>query len=161
MEQSGKRDLRAFMRESAKTEEIVTAVGPATILGEDGKPIMLEIRVLRDDTLQRINEAYRKKTIATDKKGNPYIANGEVAFKVERDHLRASRHIIAEALVHPNLKDPELMAYFDCHDITEMPLKVFSRAEYKHVNRAVTAALGLAGEPAEDETDGELEEAKN
>ena len=42
-----KRDLRVFMRESAKTEEIVTVPGPDSIKDEDGKPIMLEIKVLR------------------------------------------------------------------------------------------------------------------
>ena len=32
-----------------------------------------------------------------------------------------------EALQYPNLKDPELMKHYNCADMTEMPLKVFSR----------------------------------
>ena len=157
-----KRDLRAFMRESAKVEEVVTVPGPDTILGEDGKPVMLEIKVLSNETIQKINDAYRKKSIAVDKKGQPYIANGEVAFRVERDNVKASQHIIAEALVYPDLKDPELMAFFNCNDLSEMPLKVFPKAdEYAHVSRAVMAALGLASEPAQEEKESALDEAKN
>jgi len=150
------------MRDSAKTEEIVTAPGPPTILDEDGKPVMLEIRVLHQETIHKINDAYKTKSIAFDRRGNPYIANGEVAWKVEKDNVRASQHIIAEALVHPNLKDPEIMAFFNCHDIAEMPLKVFpSSDEYAHVSRAVMAALGMSGEPAQEEKENALEEAKN
>lgn len=157
-----KRDLRVFMRESARTEEIVTVPGPASIKGEDGKPIMLEIKVLSNETIQKINDNYKRKSIAVDKKGTPYIANGEVAFRVERDNIKASQHIIAEALVYPDLKDPELMAFFNCNDIAEMPLKVFPRAdEYAHVSRAVMVALGLASEPAQEEQDGVLNDVKN
>ena len=162
MAQNGKRDLRAFMRESAKVEEIINVPGPDTIPGEDGNPVTLEIKVLSNETIQKINDNYKKKSIAVDRKGNPYIANGEVAFRVERDNIKASQHIIAEALVYPDLKDPELMAFFGCNDISEMPLKVFPRAdEYAHVSRAVMAALGLASEPATDEQERALNEAKN
>jgi len=157
-----KRDLRAFMRESAKVEEIVTAPGPKTILDDDGKVIELEIKVLSNETIQRINDMYKSRSIAVDKKGNPYIANGEVAFRVERDNIKASQHIIAEALVYPDLKDPELMEFFKCNDIAEMPLKVFSRTdEYTHVSRAVMLALGLASEPDVEEKEKTLDEAKN
>jgi hypothetical protein len=157
-----KRDLRAFMRESAKVEEVITAPGPDTILGEDGKPITLEIKVLSNETIQRINDNYKKRAIAVDKKGVPYITNGNVAFREERDNVKASQHIIAEALVYPDLHDTELMAFFNCNDIAEMPLKVFPRAdEYAHISHAVMVALGLASEPGQEEKEESLKEAKN
>ena len=54
------------------------------------------------------------------------------------------------------------MAFFNCNDIAEMPLKVFPRAdEYAHVSRAVMVALGLASEPAQEEQENVLNEAKN
>ena len=161
MSQTTKKDLRAFMRESAKTEETITAMVP--IKGDDGevRDLELEIKVLSNETIQKINDNYKRKSIAVDKKGQPYIANGEVAFRVEKDNVKASQHIIAEALVYPDLKDPELMAFFNCNDIAEMPLKVFPRTdEYSHVSRAVMLALGIISEPA-DETYNELDEAKN
>ncbi|MDR1753318.1 MAG: hypothetical protein LBR74_00200 [Eubacterium sp.] len=162
MLQNSKKSLRAFMRDSAKTDEIITVPGPDSITDENGKPVMLEIKVLSNETIQKINDAYKKKAIAVDKRGQPYIANGEVAFRVERDSIKASQHIIAEALVYPDLKDPELMEFFNCSNIADMPLKVFPRAdEYAHVSRAVMAALGLSSEPAQEEKESALEEVKN
>ena len=157
-----KRDLRLFMRDPAKMEEIITVPGPASIKDENGNPVMLEIKVLSNETIQKINNNYKRKSIAVDKKGVPYIANGEVAFRVEHDNVKASRHIIAEALVYPDLKSQELMDFYNCTDIAEMPLKVFPRVdEYSHVSRAVMAALGLASEPEKEEQEDTLEEAKN
>ena len=157
-----KKSLKAFMRESAKSGEIVFAPGPDSILGEDGKPEMLEIRVLSASTIRKINEMHTTRTMATDKKGNPYIQGNQVAFKVIMDTEKASGHIIAEALVHPDLKDPELMKFFECYDISEMAGKVFWRTdEFSHVNRAVMAALGLSREPADEDSQKDVDEAKN
>ncbi len=84
---------------------------------------------------------------------------GEVVWKTERDSARASRHMIVEALQFPNLKDKELMEYYGCVDITEMPLKVFPKAdEYQHVSRMVMQALGLASAVGDGE---DIETAKN
>jgi len=158
---SNKRDLRAFMRESAKTEEIITVPGPDTILGDDGKPIMLEIKALHGETVRKIHENYRTKTVAMDGKGNPYINNGKVVFREEFDVDAASQHVIVEALVYPDLKDKELMAFFNCHDITEMPRKVFpSNREFRHIDNAVAVALGLK-DPTPEEKEKTLEEVKN
>jgi hypothetical protein len=140
-------------------EEIVTAPGPDTIKGDDGKPIELEIRALSNKEIQSINNKYRKRSVALDKKGNPYIALGEVVFKTDKDNERALHHIIAEALVYPDLKDKKLMEFYNCYDFTEMPLLVFPRAdEYAHVSRVVMAALGLGAGEDDDEM---IETAKN
>ena len=51
------------------------------------------------------------------------------------------------------------MEYYHCVDVTDMPLKVFPKAdEYQHVSRMVMQALGLASAVNDDE---ELEAAKN
>ncbi len=152
-----KKDLKYFMR--PVEPEIVTVPGPSTIKDEEGNILPLEIRTLSQETITKINDSYRKKVLATDKKGNPLIANGEVVWKTEKDSARASRHLIVEALQFPDLHDPELMKYYDCVDVTDMPLKVFPRAdEYQHVSRMVMKVLGLSSEVDEDE---ELEAAKN
>jgi len=116
--------------------------------------------VLTQAEIQKINENYRKRSVALDKKGNPYIALGEVVFKTEKDNARAARHVIAEALVYPDLKDKKLMEYYGCVDITEMPRLVFSRAdEFSHVSRMVMSVLGIGGEAiGDDET---IDAAKN
>lgn len=152
-----KKSLKYFMRN--REPEIVTVPGPETIKDDDGKVIQLEVKVLPQERINQINDAYRKRSIATDKKGNPLIALGEVVWKTEKDSARATRHIIAEALQYPNLQDKELMDYYGCVDITEMPLKVFPRTdEYQHVARMVMRVLGLSNEVNDDE---ELDDAKN
>lgn len=152
-----KKDLKYFMRSTE--QKIVTAPGPDSFKDEAGKVIDFEIRVLPQEELNRINENYRRRSMATDKKGNPLIANGEVVWKVEKDPGKASRHIIVEALQYPDLKDPDLMKHYGCVDFTDMPLKVFPTAdEYQHVSRIVMQALGLESTFSDDE---ELDDAKN
>jgi len=159
------KNLRAFMREEVKTEQIVTAPGPATILGEDGNPIVLEIKVLSNAAVKEINDRYITREMAVDKNGRPYIQDGEVAFKTTRNSSKATGHILAEALVFPDLKDKELMEFFNCHEYAEMAAKVFPRAdEFAHVNQVVLAALGFAREAANDdnsETVSVIEQVKN
>lgn len=143
-----------------KTEqEIVTAPGPESFKDENGNVIHFEIKVLSQEKINEINEAYRKRSMATDKKGNPLVAYGEVVWKTEKDNAKASRHLIVEALQYPNLKDKELMEFYNCVDVTDMPLKVFSKPdEYQYVSRIVMQALGLASAVNDDD---DLEAAKN
>ena len=151
------KNLNYFMREHK--DEVVSVPGPDSFVDENGKVIDLEIRVLSQAEITKINNNYRKRAIATDKKGQPYIANGEVVFKTEKDNARATRHMIVEALVYPNLKDKELMDFYKCADVTDMPTLVFSRAdEYSHVTRAVLTALGMLDGQTDDET---IDEVKN
>ncbi len=156
-----KKNLSYFMR--SKEPEIVTAPGPDTFRDENGNVIDFQIKVLPQAEITRINDMYRKKTMATDKKGNPLVANGECIWKIEKDNGRATRHLVVEALQYPDLKDKELMDYYGCVDITEMPNLVFTRAdEYQHVLNIVLQALGLAAslEDADDEKE-VLDTAKN
>jgi len=160
------KNLKYFMREEAKTEQIVTVPGPESIKDENGEVVQLEVKVLSAETIRKINDAYHTRTIALDKKGSPYISGGNVVFRDERDNVKATRHIICEALVYPNLKDPELMKFFGCVDMTEMPEKVFYRAdEFAHVTRVILALLGLGGQLSEEEQKSadqeEIDDAKN
>lgn len=158
---SVKKNLKYFMRSTEP--EVVTAPGPATFKDEDGKVIMFEIKVLTQETITKINSNYRKRTMATDKKGNPLVYNGEVIWKTDRDANRITRHIIAEALLYPDLKDPDLMSHYGCVDITDMPMKVFSRPdEFSHVTKIVMSALGLGSDDTVGDTDDKnLNDAKN
>lgn len=153
-----KKDLKFFMRE--QKEEIVKAPAPETFVDDEGNRLELEIKVLPNARVQELFAKYRTRSIATDPNGAPYLSpTGEVVWKTERDSARAVRHIIAEALVYPNLQDEALMQFYNCIDITEMPLKVFTRAdEYSHVNRMVMGALGLGAQQPDSVL---VDEAKN
>ena len=158
-----KKDLKYFMRE--RKETIVTVPGLDSFVDDDGKVIDLEVRVLGQLELDKINDMYDSRSIATDKKGKPLVSMGEVVYKTARNHGKAVRHIIAEALVYPPLKDAELMKYHNCVDITEMPRLVFSSTEeFQHVSRVVLAALGIIDDlPSDDddEAENEIDTAKN
>lgn len=146
------KNLKYFMREAAEVEKVVTVPAPESFKDENGKVIQLEVKVLSSERIRAINEAYHTHTVALDKKGNPYINGGNVVFRDERDNAKATRHILVEALQYPKLDDPELMKYYNCVDITQMPEKVFSRAdEFAHVTRVVMALLGIGGQLSEEE----------
>lgn len=151
------KDLKYFMRK--QEEEVVTVPGPESFKDDEGHVINLEIRVLSSAEIRKINDAYRTKSVALDKKGNPYISNGQVIFKTEKDSDKILCHTIAEALVYPDLKSKELMDFYKCVDITEMPRLVFSRIdEFNAVSNAVLKACGII----EEETSEELvADAKN
>lgn len=155
------KNLKYFMREDCKEEQIFTRPAPDRFVDEKGEVVQMEIKKLHNETIAKINEMYKTRTPMRDKKGNYICQNGEVIFKTEKDSLRATRHIIAEALVYPDLKDPDLMAFYKCADITEMPLKVFpENDEYAHVQRAVLEVLGML-EPEEQQNEKEVDDAKN
>lgn len=155
-----KKNLKYFMRAEAKEEQIIEVPGPDTIKDENGNIVPLKIKKLHNETIAKINEMYNSRVPMKDKKGNFIVQNGEIVFKVERDRAKATRHIIAEALVEPDLKDAELMAFFACADIAEMPLKVFpDNDEYGYVSRKVLEVIGLIDSEKEDKK--EVDDAKN
>lgn len=154
------KNLKYFMREEAKTEQVFTVTGPESIRDENGNVVNLEIKKLHNDTITQINNLYRSRTPLKDSKKGFVVQNGEVVYKTEKDNARATRHIIVEALVYPDLKDKDLMKFFGCEDITDMPLKVFPGTdEYAYVSTKVMEILGLVD--AEETDKKEVEDAKN
>ena len=148
------KNLRYFMRE--EKEEVVTVPAPDNFVDEKGNRLEMQVKTLPRARIDAIFESYRKREIALDKKGNPYTQGGNVLCKINNDTDKAFRHIIAEALVSPNLADPELMEFYKCYDKVEMVRKVFSkREEYDQVWTSVMTVLGLI------QGEDEVEEAKN
>ena len=68
------------------------------------------------------------------------------------------RHIVAEALVYPDLKSKELMDFYHCYDISEMPLKVFHRPGRSTVRYLIPLCQCLTYK--KDEDSDEVKEAK-
>lgn len=142
-------------------EEIVKVKGPNTIVDENCEVVEFEIKALHYRKVDSIIDKYRSRKVATDKKGNPLIANGELVYETNKDMNRAMRHVMVEALVYPDLKDKELMAHFSCNDITEMPYKVFqTREEYDFVLDLVLSVIGKKN-LKDNNAETEIEDAKN
>lgn len=154
------KNLSYFMKPENKEKRIMEFPAPERFKDENGERVVLKIRSLSASEIAEINKMYTQRTVACDKRGNPFIKNGEVAYKVEKDSVKASRHMIVEALVEPNLKDKELMEYYDCYDFDEMPDKVFSTFdEFDYVQNCVMKASGMIEGP--DENSNDVSEAKN
>lgn len=154
------KDLKYFMREELKEEIIIDMPGPKTITDENGKPVVFQIKRLAQERINKIFDSYKKTEVAMDKKRKrPYVVDGKVVLQETKDNAKAMRHVLAEALVYPNLKDPELMKFFNCIDMTEMPLKVFTSKEFSEVVKMLNEVLGIENE--EEETENDTEEAKN
>ena len=84
-----KKDLKYFMRSTEA--EVVTAPGPESFKDEDGNVIQFEIKVLSQEEINRINDNYRRHSMATDKKGNPLVNGGEIVWKTERDSAKGTK----------------------------------------------------------------------
>ena len=154
------KNLKYFMRPEAKEEIVVEVEGLEGIVDENGKVVPFKIKKLHNETVDKINKMYTSRFPAKDKKGNFIIQNGEIVYRTEKDRTKAFHHILTEALVYPDLKDAELMAYFNCNDITEMPQKVFpTNDEYTAVTQKVMAVLGLVDPDEADQK--EIDDAKN
>lgn len=155
--------LSYFFREEVKKEEIVNIPGPDTIKDENGSPVVFQIKKLNMERVNEIFASYRKSEVFMDKKKKqPYVVNGKVVMKETSDNNKAFRHVMTEAIVYPDMHDSELMEYFDCVDVTDMPMKMFTSEEYGEVAKMVNKVLGISDEYDEEEADKEdLESAKN
>lgn len=155
------RTLAYFMRETAKKQEIVEVPGIESIKDENGQVVPFKIKMLTKKEIDDIYDKYRTRTMLCDKKGKPVFNRGQAVFDINTDSNRALRRIMVEALVYPDLHNKELMEFFDCYDFSEMPLKVFPNPkEYDKVANIVLSALGILEEENED-SESEVQEAKN
>ena len=145
----------------AKKQEIVEVPGIESIKDENGHVVPFKIKMLTKKEIDDIYDKYRTRTMLCDKKGKPIFNRGQAVFDINTDSNRALRRIIVEALVYPDLHNKELMEFFDCYDFSEMPLKVFPNPkEYDQVANIVLSALGIL-EEENDDSDTEVQEAKN
>ena len=114
----------------------------------------------KGEEMDKIIENYSTKRAARDgKKKTPIVQNGVLVEKQERNYARAMRHIVAEAIVDPNLKSPEAMEFFECYDMSDIIYKAFPTPdEYNHVVNNVLEILGLSND-TDDEDD--VKAAKN
>lgn len=152
------KSLSYFMRETAKKTEIVEIPGVESIVDDDGNVVPFKVRLLNKKEIGDIYKKYRTRTLMYDERRNPLIVRGQPIFDVQTDTDKALRRILVDALVYPDLRDKELMEYYECYDVTEMPVKLFPNTkEYDHVEKSVLAALGILEEDSKDE----VQEAKN
>lgn len=151
--------IKAFMRAKAKEEEIVNVLAPESFVDENGERIVLKVKRLSTNHVNKIYESYNYPITAKDEKGNPIILNNKVVKDFYTDPEGQINRMIVDALTFPDLHDKELMSFYGCVDVMEMPHAVFaSKSEYEYVRNAV---LALASTLSGDESDYIYNEAKN
>lgn len=149
--------IKAFMKKNE--EEVVKVLAPASFVDEKGNRIVMEIKRLSAKHIDDIYDKFNYDVPAKDEEGNIIIRNNTVVMKHISDSKKMYNRLIVDALVFPDLHNEELMNFYKCADVMDMPDKIFSRSsDYKEVRDNV---LQLAGTVKGDKADCILEEAKN
>jgi hypothetical protein len=155
-------NLKFFMVESLKKDEIIEVPGVQTFKDDKGNPVPFQIIKLGTSRLNEIRKAFTIKKLVKDAKGKQvYSKAGEPMFQVDYDSAKATNKIIVESLKFPNLADEELMKFYECVDVLEMPMKLFKDPnDFKYISQQVLIVNGMADE--DENTDEELlEDIKN
>ena len=145
-----------FMRPDMKN---ATKVFDVKIKDKDGNEMPLKMRRLSDDEKNKIQMFYRKLKPAYDDNGRPIIQKGRLVMIDESDDSTAGKHLLAEALVEPNLADKDLMEYYGEHDKIKMLTRVFTGAELSQISDIFQKIDSY--QSLEDVTEEDVTEAKN
>ena len=137
-------NLSAFMRKEFKKNTLVEIEGFERFVDDKGKPVPFKVKRLGFDEINRIRDFYSTERVAYDKKTRrPIVVDGVVAKEVKYDNDKANANVFVEALAYPNLKDKELMEFYECDEYIQMPKKVFTPVEYNELMRRIWIVLGL------------------
>jgi hypothetical protein len=148
------------MKEELKQDEYVEIPGTETFKDEEGNPVPFKLKKLGTEEMNSIRKAYTVRKIGKDDKGKQiFDKGGSPVFFTEIDDAKITNRLIVESFIFPNLKDKDLMDFYGCVDVVDMPLKIFKRPkDYKYISNQVM----LINDLLEEKTDEELvEEAKN
>ena len=63
------KNLKYFMREESRQEQIFQVPAPARFVDEKGEVVQMEVKKLHNDTIAKINDMYKSRTPMKDKRG--------------------------------------------------------------------------------------------
>ena len=138
-------DIKAFLQPPVlnETKEVIIS---KRFKDENGKPIPFVIRVIDQETNDRLIKKATKKG-----RGGPSVQGF--------DDMKYGKLLINACVVTPNFKDSELCAYYKTVDPLEVPGRMLTVGEYNRLVRAIRELNELV---TSDEDFDELdEEAKN
>lgn len=115
--------------------------------GEDGTPIPFVIRVIDQETNEKLYKQASKKT----------KSNGRVLREIDED--KYGKLLVMACVVEPNLKDAELCAYYKTVDPLDVPGRMLTMGEYGKLVREIRNFNELS--ISDDEIEELEEEAKN
>lgn len=137
-------DFKSFMLDSLKTSnEVLTFKGVDTFKDENGVPIPLKFKQISRNEVNEIRNKFKTKTPAIGKDGNYIISGGRIINDVEVDIADFTDELIVKTMVYPNLKDKELMDYYNVYASTELLHKLFKGKDFEYVDSCSAQAAGL------------------
>lgn len=139
-------NIKAFLLPPAM-EETKEVVITKRAMDENGKPIPFVIRVIDQETNNRlIKQATRKVKV-----------NGSITR--ELDDERYGKLLVSACVVYPNFKDAELCAYYKTTDPLDVPGRMLSVGEYNHLVKEIRKINDMIDKP--DDLEDIEEEVKN
>lgn len=124
-------NIKAFLQPPVmdKTEEVMIS---DRFKGEDGKPAPFVIRVIDQETNDKITAACTKR-----KKVNGQIIS-------ELDQSRYSKELILACVVEPDFKNTDICAYYKVVNPLDVPGRMLSVGEYNKLVREVMRLNDIA-----------------
>ena len=139
-------DIRAFLLPPVmdETKEVVIT---KRAVDENGKPIPFVIRVIDQETNDRLLKRAMKKT----------RANGRIVQELDTD--KYGKLLVDACVVTPNFKDAELCAYYKTTDPLDVPGRMLTMGEYDLLVKEIRNLNEMIGD--DDSLEELEEEAKN
>lgn len=139
-------DIKAFLLPPVmdETKEVVIT---KRAVDENGKPIPFVIRVIDQETNDRLLKRAMKKT----------RANGRIVQKLDTD--KYGKLLVDACVVTPNFKDAELCAYYKTTDPLDVPGRMLTMGEYDLLVKEIRNLNEMIGD--DDSLEELEEEAKN
>lgn len=135
-------DIKAFLLPPVmdETKEVVIT---KRAVDENGKPIPFVIRVIDQETNDRLLKRAMKKT----------RANGRIVQELDTD--KYGKLLVDACVVTPNFKDAELCAYYKTTDPLDVPGRMLTMGEYDLLVKEIRNLNEMIGD---DDSLEELEE---
>lgn len=139
-------DIKAFLLPPVmdETKEVVIT---KRAVDENGKPIPFVIRVIDQETNDRLLKRAMKKT----------RANGRIVQELDTD--KYGKLLVDACVVTPNFKDAELCAYYKTTDPLDVPGRMLTMGEYDLLVKEIRNLNEMIGD--DDSLETLEEEAKN
>jgi hypothetical protein len=153
-------NLKAFMKPELKDDAVIELPGIEAFKGEDGKPIPFKLKRLSRGEIDKIRQNNTTKTVVKDKRTNrPMVSgNNRIVYDEQYDSDTATKEIMVECFVFPDLKSKELRDFYKVDLNTDLPEILFRGKDWEYANKCVMIACGMADEDTEEEI---LGKAKN
>ena len=139
-------DIKAFLQPPVMNETKKVIVSKR-FKGEDGKPVPFIIRVIDQETNNKLISQATKRT----KKGGQLLR--------EFDDQKYGKLLVSACVVEPNFKDSEICSYYKTVDPLDVPERMLNVGEYNYLVEKIRELNQIA--MTDEEFEDLVDEVKN